>query len=145
MGAVTERLELVVASAPAEQGVEPQLIRPDEFEVEIRSSGNMEREIHPILMEERPAERLLVVEVVTPDGHWSSYPPHKHDQDNRSHDTYLEETYYHRILPDRGFAVQRMHTEDGSLDETLTFYNGDIVLVPRGSTRCLHLRVMIFT
>lgn len=87
MGAVTERLELVVASAPAEQGVEPQLIRPDEFEVEIRSSGNMEREIHPILMEERPAERLLVVEVVTPDGHWSSYPPHKHDQDNRPHDT----------------------------------------------------------
>ncbi len=130
--AVTEQLELAVTSAPASQGVEPQLIRPEDIEAEIRGSGNMEREIRPILMEERPAERLLVVEVITPDGHWSSYPPHKHDQDNRPHETYLEETYYHRIQPERGFAFQRVYTEDRSLDQTLTFYDGDIVLVPRG-------------
>jgi 5-deoxy-glucuronate isomerase len=129
---VTERLELAITSAPAEQGVEPQLIRPKDIEVEIRGSGNMEREIRPILMEDRPAERLLVVEVITPNGHWSSYPPHKHDQDDRPRETYLEETYYHRIQPERGFAVQRVYTEDRSLDETLTFYDGDVVLVPRG-------------
>jgi 5-deoxy-glucuronate isomerase len=130
--AISERLELAVTSAPADEGVESQLIRPEDIEVEIRGSGNMEREIRPILMEDRPAERLLVVEVITPNGHWSSYPPHKHDQDNRPHETYLEETYYHRIQPEKGFAFQRVYAEDRSLDETLTFHDGDVVLVPRG-------------
>jgi len=130
--AVAGRLELAVTSAPAEGERAPQLILPEDIEVEIRGSGNMEREIRPILMEDRPAERLLVVEVITPNGHWSSYPPHKHDQDDRPRETYLEETYYHRIRPERGFAVQRVYSEDRSLDETLTFQDGDVVLVPRG-------------
>ncbi|MCA1716664.1 MAG: 5-deoxy-glucuronate isomerase, partial [Actinobacteria bacterium] len=83
-------LELAVTSSPAEQGAAAQLILPEDIEVEVRGSGNMEREIRPILMEDRPAERLLVVEVVTPSGHWSSYPPHKHDRDDRPRETYLE-------------------------------------------------------
>jgi 5-deoxy-glucuronate isomerase len=125
-------LELAVSSSPAEQGAAAQLILPEDIEVEVRGSGNMEREIRPILMEDRPAERLLVVEVVTPSGHWSSYPPHKHDRDDRPRETYLEETYYHRFRREGGFAFQRVYTEDRSLDETLTFHDGDVVLVPRG-------------
>lgn len=125
-------LELAGTSSPAEQGAAPQLIRPEDIEIEVRGSGNMEREIRPILMEDRPAERLLVVEVVTPSGHWSSYPPHKHDRDDRPRETYLEETYYHRFRREGGFAFQRVYTEDRSLDETLTFHDGDVVLVPRG-------------
>lgn len=125
-------LEVAVASAPAERGVEPMLVRPEDIEVEKRGSGNMEREIRPILMEDRPAERLLVVEVLTPNGHWSSYPPHKHDEDDPPRERYLEETYYHRLRPERGFALQRVYTEDGSLDETLSFHDGDVVLVPKG-------------
>jgi len=125
-------LELAVSSSPAEQGAAAQLILPEDIEVEVRGSGNMEREIRPILMEDRPAERLLVVEVVTPNGHWSSYPPHKHDRDDRPRETYLEETYYHRFRREGGFAFQRVYTEDRSLDETLTFHDGDVVLVPRG-------------
>jgi 5-deoxy-glucuronate isomerase len=125
-------LELAVASAPARNGTDPLLVRPEDVEVEMRGSGNAERRIHPILMEDRPAERLLVVEVITPQGHWSNYPPHKHDEDNRPHETYLEETYYHKIQPVQGFAVQRVYTEDRSLDETLTVQDDDTVLVPRG-------------
>jgi 5-deoxy-glucuronate isomerase len=125
-------LELAVTSSPAEQGAAPQLILPEDIEIEVRGSGNMEREIRPILMEDRSAEHLLVVEVVTPSGHWSSYPPHKHDRDDRPRETYLEETYYHRFRREGGFAVQRVYTEDRSLDETLTFHDGDVVLVPRG-------------
>ena len=130
--AASEMLELAVTSAPAEGERAPQLVLPEDIEVEIRGSGNMEREIRPILMEDRPAERLLVVEVVTPSGHWSSYPPHKHDCDDRPRETYLEETYYHRFWREGGFAFQRVYTEDRSLDETLTFHDGDVVLVPRG-------------
>ena len=125
-------LELAVCSAPAEGGVEPFEGRPEEIEVERRGSGNMEREVRPILMADRPAERLLVVEVLTPNGHWSSYPPHKHDRDAPPEETYLEETYYHRVRPERGFAVQRVYTDDRSLDETLAVRDGDVVLVPKG-------------
>jgi 5-deoxy-glucuronate isomerase len=125
-------LEIAVASAPAARGVGPMRIGPEDIDVEIRGSGNMEREIRPILMEDRGAERLLVVEVLTPNGHWSSYPPHKHDKDDPPRERYLEETYYHRIRPDKGFALQRVYTEDCSLDETLTFHDGDVVLVPKG-------------
>ena len=66
----TTDLELAVASAPAERGAEPRLVRPEDIEVEVRGSGNMEREVRPILMTDTPAERLLVVEVLTPGGHW---------------------------------------------------------------------------
>ena len=125
-------LELAVCSAPAQRGEKPLLIRPEDIEVEVRGKGNMERRIHQILMEDRPAERLLVVEVLTPNGHYSSYPPHKHDREDPPRERYLEETYYHRIQPVQGFALQRVYTEDRSLDETLAFRDGDAVLVPRG-------------
>jgi 5-deoxy-glucuronate isomerase len=131
VGATTD-LELAVTSAPAERGVEPRLIRPEDAEVGTRGSGNAEREVRNILMEGQPAESLLVVEVITPGGHWSSYPPHKHDQDDRPNETYLEETYYHRIRPEKGFAVQKVYDEERSLDETLTIRDGDTVLVPLG-------------
>jgi 5-deoxy-glucuronate isomerase len=128
----TDQLELAVCSAPAVEGVEPYQVRPGDIENEVRGSGNAERRIRPILMEDRPAERLLVVEVLTPNGHWSSYPPHKHDQDDLPNESYLEETYYHKIRPSQGFVFQRIYTEDRSLDETVTVQDGDTVLVPRG-------------
>lgn len=129
--AVTD-LELAVCSAPAQSGAEPLLVRPEDIEVEVRGYGSLEREIRPILMEDRPAESLLVVEVITPNGHWSSYPPHKHDREDPPRERYLEETYYHRIRPERGFALQRVYTDDRSLDETLAVRDGDVVLVPKG-------------
>ena len=73
-------VEVAVASAPAERGVRPYLVRPDD--VEVRGSETMERRIQPILMEDRPAVRPLIVEVLTSNGHLSSYPPPKHDQDD---------------------------------------------------------------
>ena len=128
-------LELAIASAPGQPGMvpfDPLHVRPEDIEVETRGHGNTERRIHPILMEDRRAERLLVVEVITPNGHWSSYPPHKHDQEDPPNETRLEETYYHKVRPTQGFAVQRVYTDDRSLDETLTVRDDDTVLVPRG-------------
>ena len=83
-------------------------------------------------MADEPAESLLVTEVVTPAGHWSSYPPHKHDVDDPPRETYLEETYYHRVRGAGGFGFQRVYTDDRSLDEALAVGDGDVVLVPRG-------------
>ena len=125
-------LELAVCTAPAERGAEPRLLAPGDVRHESRGSGGEAREIDHILMEDEPAESLLVTEVVTPAGHWSSYPPHKHDIDDPPRETYLEETYYHRMREANGFAFQRVYTADGSLDEAVAVRDGDVVLVPKG-------------
>lgn len=125
-------VEIAVCFAPGKGTHEARLITPDDVGVEIRGSGNIERRIHNILPEQEPADSLLVVEVFTPGGHWSSYPPHKHDEDRLPYESYLEETYYHRINPAHGFATQRVYTDDRSLDETMTVRDGDAVMVPKG-------------
>lgn len=129
--ALTE-LELAVALAPGAGNVPARLIEPGQIQVERRGYGHMERRIHNILPEKEPADSLLVVEVFTPEGHWSSYPPHKHDKDALPDESLLEETYYYHVRPEQGFAVQRVYTDDRSLDETLTVRDGQTVLVPEG-------------
>ena len=122
--------EIAIGWAPATVKGEPRLL--EEARVEQRGEGVASRTIHQILMEDREAERLLVTEVLTPAGHWSSYPPHKHDTDDPPNETYLEEIYYFRMKDPRGFALQRVYTADRSLDESLAATDGDLVLVPRG-------------
>ena len=124
--------ELAIGSAPASGGLKPRVIKPADVGTLTRGSGTNARFIRNVLPEDAEAESLLVVEVITPGGHWSSYPPHKHDRDALPDESYLEETYYHRLKPPQGFAFQRIYTDDRSLDETLTVGDGDVVLVPRG-------------
>ena len=83
-----------------------------------------------------PGIRPALTEVFTPAGHWSSYPSHRHDEDDFPRITYLEETYYHRLNPSQGFGVQQVYTDDGRLDETMAVSDGDVVLVPRGHHPC---------
>ncbi len=127
-------VELAVCSAPG--GDEPRTERRiDEHDmgVEIRGEGANTRHVRNIMPDTDPtAHSLLVVEVITPPGNWSSYPPHKHDTDALPEESFLEETYYHRLDPVQGFAFQRVYTDDLSLDETMTVQNGDVVCVPRG-------------
>ena len=99
----------------------------------VRGAGSNTRYICDILPHDDPtAEHLLVVEVITPAGHSSSYPPHKHDLEQPPTETQLEETYYHRLNPPQGFAFQRVYTDDRSLDEACAVENHDVVMVPRG-------------
>jgi 5-deoxy-glucuronate isomerase len=130
--AVSEVSEVALCWAPATGGSTPALIPAADVRPLTRGSGRTERTIHNILMEDRPAESLLVTEVLTPAGNWSSYPPHKHDTDDPPRETYLEETYYHRTARPEGFAVQLVYTDDRSLDEAIQVRNGDVVMVPRG-------------
>jgi 5-deoxy-glucuronate isomerase len=99
----------------------------------VRGKGTNTRYICDILPHDDPtAAHLLVVEVVTPASHSSSYPPHKHDVEQPPTETLLEETYYHRINPPQGFAFQRVYTDDRSIDEACAVENHDVVMVPRG-------------
>ncbi|WP_296017019.1 5-deoxy-glucuronate isomerase [uncultured Agrobacterium sp.] len=135
--AATTDCTLGVCTAPAKPGREAQVIGPAGITLAERGKGGNTRYIFPIAMEDRDvADSLLVTEVFTPSGHWSSYPPHRHDEDNYPEMTYLEETYYHRLNPEQGFGFQRVFTEDGSLDETMAVSSGDVVLVPKGHHPC---------
>jgi 5-deoxy-glucuronate isomerase len=124
--------EIALCSAPAAAAGEPRAIAAERMSQEVRGDGTNRRFVRNVLPQTEPAERLLVVEVITPGGHWSSYPPHKHDTDAPPAETQLEETYYHRLNPPQGFAFQRVYTDDRSLDETVCVEDGDVVLVPRG-------------
>jgi 5-deoxy-glucuronate isomerase len=127
---VSGSCEVALCTAPATDGAEPRVLSGGE--VEVRGHGAQERTVTPILMGDEAADALLVCEVLTPPGHWSSYPPHKHDRDAMPEESLLEETYYHRVSPARGFALQRVYTGDGALDETVVVRDRDVVLVPRG-------------
>ena len=124
--------EIGVASAPAGAGLEPRLIEPSTMKRSVRGTGANTRYVCDILPESEPASHLLVVEVRTPSGHSSSYPPHKHDRDAVPEESSLEETYYHRLDPPQGFAFQRVYTDDRSIDESLAVEDHDVVMVPRG-------------
>lgn len=125
-------LEIAVCSAPGTGALPARHIPPEACGQETRGKGTNTRHVRNILPETEPAESLLVVEVITPGGNWSSYPPHKHDRDAFPEETLLEETYYHRLNPPQGYAVQRVYTDALDLDETMTVRDGDCVLVPRG-------------
>jgi 5-deoxy-glucuronate isomerase len=125
-------LELAVCAARAETTHPPKLVTPDDVKVEIRGAGNAARQINHIVEPSFPADRLLVVEVFTPSGNWSSYPPHKHDVHAMPAEADLEEIYYYRIDPPDGFALQRLYTADGQTDAAYVIHDGDLLLVPEG-------------
>jgi len=128
----TTDLTLAVCTAPGGGSYQARVIAPGTNPRITRGKGSNTRHVTNILPETDPAHSLLLVEVITPGGNTSSYPPHKHDTDNLPYESLLEETYYHRVNPPQGFAMQRVYTDDRSLDEALVIEDGDVTLVPRG-------------
>lgn len=134
-GTVTAKgsVEIAVCSAPGGGEHAARVIADDDVGHSVRGSGTNTRYVYDILPDSVDwAHSLLVVEVRTPSGNWSSYPPHRHDEDDMPNQSLLEETYYHRVFPEQGFAFQRVYTDDCSLDETMAIGSGDVVLVPKG-------------
>jgi 5-deoxy-glucuronate isomerase len=126
--------EIGLCTAPAGSTQrEVRVIDPASMRRSKRGQGTNTRYICDVLPHDDPtAAHLLVVEVMTPASHSSSYPPHKHDIEQPPVETQLEETYYHRLNPPQGFAFQRVYTDDRSLDEACAVENHDVVMVPRG-------------
>lgn len=137
--------EFAVAWAPAEDEHEPRLITPAEVTVEIRGGDHATRQINNIIPPGFPCQRLVVVEVYTPGGNWSSYPPHKHDlhtvdASGRLAQADLDETYYYKFDRPAGYAFQRLYTDADSplhragfpIDAVVTAGHDDVVLIPEG-------------
>ncbi len=124
--------ELAVTSSRATRVFPARLIAPDDIDVELRGAGNAARQINHIIKPDFAADTLLVVEVYTPSGNWSSFPPHKHDVSRMPEESKLEEIYYYRFQPSEGFGLQRLYAGDGSFDFAWVIKDGDVMLVPEG-------------
>jgi 5-deoxy-glucuronate isomerase len=124
--------EIAECRVPSISRLKPQLITPADVKSSLRGGGNASRQIVDVMPPDFPADKLMVVEVYTPSGNWSSYPPHKHDVHNPPTEVDLDEIYYYRIDRPGGYAHQRLYTRNGERDLTLTVRDGDAVLVRDG-------------
>jgi 5-deoxy-glucuronate isomerase len=134
------RCEIAFASARATRRFDPAFVEARAVETEVRGAGQATRQVTNFMTPEAfpGADKLICCEVLTPDGNWSSYPPHKHD-DSEGSPVWNEEIYYFRIgrtgaagYAPEGYALHRTYTTDGSIDATVTVGDGDAFLVPRG-------------
>jgi len=127
---------VAIASAPpsGRDGVtrEPVLVQRGDVRVEIRGAGNATRQINHIIAPDFPADRLEVVEVLTPSGNWSSWPPHKHDTDDMPREAVLEEVYCYTFRRPDAWGLQRLYRADRSRDWIWEVHPGDVVLVTDG-------------
>ncbi|WP_330181430.1 5-deoxy-glucuronate isomerase [Nocardia sp. NBC_01503] len=138
--ATVHGLEVALPMARCTRRLEPKYGPAEQVPVEVRGAGRATRQVTgfgvPGVWEH--ADKLNACELITPDGNWSSYPPHKHDEASDC-EVVNEEIYYFRIA-DRdgitpsatGFGMHRTYTADGSLDENVAVHDGDVFLVPHG-------------
>jgi 5-deoxy-glucuronate isomerase len=133
---IGESASVAIASAPSanrERAIErPVIIGPSDVSVEVRGAGNATRQVTHLITPNFPADRLEVVEVYTPSGNWSSWPPHKHDVDDMPHEAVLEEIYCYGFRRPEAWGIQRLYRRDGSRDALWTVRHGEVVLVTDG-------------
>jgi 5-deoxy-glucuronate isomerase len=122
-------LEAILVSTPADPGRRPACVGPGDVAVTARGRGAYARDVHDIFVTDNHAQRLMVGETFNPAGHWSSFPPHKHD--GRDGEPVLEEVYYFRVAPSQGFGQQMLYTSDGESVAHIV-RDGDAVLIPYG-------------
>ena len=124
--------EIAECRVPSDARLEPALITSTDVVSGLRGGGNASRQIVDIITPTFPADKLMVIEVYTPGGNWSSYPPHKHDVHNPPAEVDLDEIYYYRIRQPEGFALQHLYSGDGAGARTVKASSGDAVLVRSG-------------
>jgi len=124
--------EIAECRVPSQAKLEPHLVTPTDVVTSLRGGGNASRQIVDIIQTDFPADRLVVIEVYTPGGNWSSYPPHKHDVHAPPAEVDLDEVYYYRISQPTGFALQRLYSPANAEDCVIRAKDGDAVLVHSG-------------
>jgi 5-deoxy-glucuronate isomerase len=134
---VSAELDIAFGWAATMNDHPAQLVRPEDVEIEIRGGGNATRQINKMIPPGFNCSRMVVVEVYTPAGNWSSYPPHKHDQhilspDGKLVEADLEEVYFYKIARPEGYAYQRIYTADNTRDELIMARDSQLVLSPEG-------------
>lgn len=137
----SEVSRVALCFAPAASPQPFQVVARGEVPVELRGAGNCSRQVHnfgtPDVLH---ADSIICCEVLTPAGNWSSYPPHKHDEDRPGVETELEEIYYFEARPQQGapagsapHGYQVVHGTDARpIEVNARVETSDVVLVPHG-------------
>jgi 5-deoxy-glucuronate isomerase len=127
------QVEIAIGGALSDRAGDPVLITPEQVGYERRGAWHWERHIYNIITTVNPvSQRLFIIEVITPPGHWSSVPPHKHDTDNPPYESRAEEIYFYKMKPEQGFGFQRVYTDDRTLDEVCLAEHNDAIVQPCG-------------
>jgi 5-deoxy-glucuronate isomerase len=124
--------EIAECRVPSTASLQPRLISPRDISSNLRGGENASRQIVDVMPPEFTADKLVVVEVYTPGGNWSSYPPHKHEVHNPPIEADLDEIYYYRMKDAHAFAFQNLYSSDRSRSSVLKVHDGDAVLVRDG-------------
>ncbi|MCJ7700121.1 MAG: 5-deoxy-glucuronate isomerase [Anaerolineales bacterium] len=135
--AISQELDFACGWCPTDVDHSPQLVTPEQVDIEIRGGDNFTRQINRMIPPGFDCHRLVVVEVYTPSGNWSSYSGHKHDRhyvgvDGKLLEADLEEIYFYKMDKPGGYAYQRVYNDDKSLDELILVPDSHAVLVPEG-------------
>lgn len=135
--AVSDAVDIAYGWCAAAGDHPARLVRPEDVDIEIRGGGNATRQINRMIPPGFDCSRLVVVEVYTPSGNWSSYPPHKHDEHRVDEngtllEADLEEVYFYKFGQPEGFAYQRVYTSDQKLNELMLVRDSHLVLSPEG-------------
>lgn len=126
-------VEIAIGGAISDHPGEPALITPQMVAYAPRGVWHWRRHIYDVITHVNPvSQRLLIIEVITPPGHWSSVPPHKHDVENPPYESNMEEIYLYKMKPEQGFGFQRIYTDDRSVDEAFVVENNTVTIQPKG-------------
>ncbi|MCC6445826.1 MAG: 5-deoxy-glucuronate isomerase [Armatimonadetes bacterium] len=129
------RLDIGMAYADTDYAGDPALVRPDDVMWVSAGQSNWRRDVYTTIGPQVKAGRLILGETINPPGHWSSYPPHKHDTFQPPSEAPYEEVYSFQVKPAGGFGIQRVYTpkdDPEPLDATYVVEDGDTVVLPRG-------------
>jgi 5-deoxy-glucuronate isomerase len=134
---LSARVELACCWVETDQDHPAQLITPEQSVIEIRGGHNATRQINSIIPPGFDCHKIVCVEVYTPSGNWSSYPPHKHDEhkvdeNGKVVEGDLEEIYFYKFNKPEGYAVQRVYSGERARDEVMVAQDNCVVLVPDG-------------
>ncbi len=127
-----QNMEAAICYGKASKTHKPFIIKPQDVRIKEVGKENYFRYVKDIIYDKHQVDNLKIGETVSFDGNWSSFPPHKHDRDRPPIESKLEEIFLFRIEPPKGFAVQKVYTEERDIDETYTMHDYDSVLIPRG-------------
>ncbi|MDD4017008.1 MAG: 5-deoxy-glucuronate isomerase [Kiritimatiellae bacterium] len=129
--AVTD-VELAWTASPSDLKTDPYLITPEQVKCAHIGKENYQRDAVLMLTDAFPAQHLFIGEAYVPSGNHASYPPHRHDFDNLPVEVDMEELYFFRFNPGQGYGIQKIYTDDRSIDFTCTVAQNDTTLIPRG-------------
>ncbi|MGB1287628.1 MAG: 5-deoxy-glucuronate isomerase [Aggregatilineales bacterium] len=135
--ALTDDFAFASCWTPCKQEHPLRLITPSDVKIDFAGGGNATYQVNTIVGTEFASENLIIRELYTPGGNWSNYPPHQHDTLTKSEDgsikeAAMDELLFYKIDKPGGFAMQRVYTDDGTIDATMTVGHNDAVIIPKG-------------